>query len=129
MMLHNEPETWVDILWLQKIMRKLMNAKSAILLSVTIVILILSIMVDYLFFIFAGPIGSALAVPFLLVIAVISLLIRRNLSAFLTSGAIVLCCALSMMITTQIFSKLGATYFKMVKTVLLYWYYWITLDV
>ena len=82
----------------------------------------MGIMADWLFCFFVGPIGSSIAVPFILGVAVLSFLFRRNISALLTSGAIVICCALSLKCTALIMSYWHYDYLETVEMVLLYWY-------
>ena len=82
----------------------------------------MGIMADWLFCFFVGPIGSSIAVPFILGVAVLSFLFRRNISALLTSGVIVICCVLSLKCTALIMSYWHYDYLETVEMVLLYWY-------
>ena len=119
-MIYNQPEIPKKLLLAQK--KKRQSIYSIILLSLTAIILFFGIMADWLLGFFVGPIGSSIAIPLSLIIAVVSFLFRRSIHALLISGAIILCCLLSLMCTTLILSKWHISFLETVEIVFLYWY-------
>ena len=115
---YNQPDTLTKIL---SVIKK--NILDVVLLSVIVFFLLTGLTGDLIFCVLFGPAFSALFVPLSLFIALISLLLRRNIKALCSSAIIILCCALSIWVTTKILCMLS--YFSYTETAELVFTLWI----